>query len=221
MKKSALKNKKVILVIILAVLALAFKLFLDFTYVPAILMYHSIDEKENETKLSLCPAGFARQMQFLYEKGYRVISLDEMVDMIKNKTRVPHKTVAITFDDGYENNYTCAYTILKKYNFPATIFVITGKIGESGYLSWDELSQMQENNITIGSHTKSHPMLKYLPEKKIRDEVRDSKEILERNLGRKVKFIAYPGGSYDERVKSIVKESGYAAACGTNPGPSK
>ena len=68
-----------------------------------------------------------------------MISLDEMVDLIVNKKRIPHKTVSITFDDGYKNNYLCAYPILKKYNFPATIFIITSVVGEDEYLSWDEI----------------------------------------------------------------------------------
>lgn len=214
-------RKLVILGFAIIVIVVVFKLFLSFIYVPPILMYHSIDEHEDATKLSVSPEGFSGQMEFLYRHRYNVISLEEMADLIKKKKKIPPKTVTITFDDGYKNNFLYAYPVLKKYNFPATIFVITDFIGKDGYLTWADMNEMQENNITFGSHTKSHLWLPHLADEKLREEVFASKEILEKNLKKEIKFISYPIGAYDERVKRVVKEAGYAAACATNPGRDK
>ncbi len=215
-------TKKLILFgVILVTIVMVIRLFLSFIYVPPILMYHSIDEHENVTKLSVSPEGFSRQMGFLYKHKYNVISLEEMVELIKKGKKIPPKTFAITFDDGYKNNFLYAYPILKKYSFPTTIFVITNFIGKEGYLTLGDMKKMQENNITFGSHTKSHLWLPDLTDKKLREEVFGSKEILEKSLKNQIKFISYPIGAHDERVKSVVKEAGYTAGCATNPGPKR
>lgn len=201
--------------------AVGVRLFMTLAYVPPILMYHSIDENEELTKLSLCPLGFAKQMEFLYANKYNVVSLEDMARRIKEKKKIPFKTVTITFDDGYENNYLCAYPVLKKYNFPATIFIITNNVGKKGYLTWDEIREMRKNNITIGSHTQSHAWLPDLDADTLKEEVFGSKKILEEKTGHKIGVISYPIGAYDERVKAVVKDAGYLAACATNPGPGK
>jgi len=213
--------KKITWLIVFAVIIIALKLFMSYIFVPPILMYHSLDGKEYQTKLSLCPAGFSKQMEFLHKFKYNVISLEEMVTLIRDKKRIPHKTVAITFDDGYDNNYLCAYPVLKKYGFPATIFVITDFIGKEGFLTWDQIRQMQDNNITIGSHTKNHLWLPDQDDLILHEQVFGSKEALEKNTGGDIKFISYPIGAHDERVKNVVREAGYMAACATNPGPTK
>ncbi|MFH1791407.1 MAG: polysaccharide deacetylase family protein [Candidatus Omnitrophota bacterium] len=216
------KRNKILIFGVLAVfLAAAVRMFLASIYVPPILMYHSIDGNEEMSKLSLCPVGFARQMEFFHKHGYNVISLGEMVDLIKKGRRIPPKTVTITFDDGFRNNYLCAYPVLKRYGFPATIFVITGHIGSKDYLTWDDIKELQDNNITIGSHTKSHLWLVGMSDEKLRDEIFGSKEVLEKGTGRKIDFFSYPIGAYDERVQAVVKDAGYKAACATNPGPHK
>lgn len=217
-----MKNRKIIIFAFIAIIFfIILRFFLSFIYVPPILMYHSIDEYEDITKLSLCPEGFSRQMDFLYRHRYNVISLEDMVNLIKTKRKMPPRTVTITFDDGYKNNFECAYPILKKYNFPATVFVITNLIGKEGYLSLDDMKDMQENNITFGSHTKSHLWLPHLSSKELKEEIFESKDILERNLDKRIDFISYPVGAYDERVKDVVRDADFKAACATNPGPHK
>ena len=96
--------------------------------------------------------------------------------------------------------------------------MITNFIGKKGYLTWADMNQMQENNITFGSHTKAHLWLPHLADKELWEEVFGSKEILEKNLKKEIKFISYPIGAHDGRVKSVVKEAGYTAGCATNPG---
>jgi len=216
-----MRKKIVIISIVIVVLIAAGCFFLSTRYVPPILMYHSVDMFKDITKLSVSPETFSRQMAFLYRHKYNVISFEEMVKLIKNKERIPPKTVTITFDDGYINNYTEAYPILKKYNFPATIFMITSMIGKPAYLSWEHLKELKENGIAIESHTISHRWMPDLSDADLKKEVYESKKILEKGLKKKVNFISYPVGAYDKRVQSCVKQAGYKGACGTNPGPTK
>jgi len=203
------------------ILAVGTKIFLQAIYVPPILMYHYIDDKEDMSKLSLCPEGFSRQMKFLREHKYNVVSLEELVGMIKNKKKIPPKTVAVTFDDGMRNNFLCAYPVLKQYNIPATFFVPTNFVGTADYMTWDELKAMDGSLITIGSHTKSHLMLPYLSDEQIKDEIYGSKKTLEENLARPVTIFSYPVGSYNDKIKQLVIDAGYEAAAATNPGPGK
>jgi peptidoglycan/xylan/chitin deacetylase (PgdA/CDA1 family) len=215
--------KKKILVISLVVAAIAVavggKVFLDRAYVVPVLMYHSVDHNDKLTKLSVSPESFEKQMKFLHDNKYNVVGLDKIIDYLQKKEKVPPRTVAITFDDGYYNNYRYAYPVLKKYAMPATIFVIVGKIGQPGWLGWKEIREMSGSGIvTIGSHTVSHLWLPTMGTVYLKKELADSKRQLESHLGRSVDFFCYPIGAHDERVKNLVKEAGYACAVATNPG---
>lgn len=181
---------------------------------PVILMYHRIDTSTSKgSKLVVAPKSFARQMRFLSRANYKVISLEALVGHLRSNERLPQKSAVITFDDGYRDNYINAYPILKTYNFPATIFLVTDWVGRSGFLSRDEIQKMRENRISFGSHTLTHPKLPTLSKEKCREEILRSKEILEQKLNHEVKFFAYPYGAVNREVRDIVKEAGYEAAC--------
>ncbi len=216
-----LKNKRglILCAIFLALAGIAFKLFLDSIYHLPVLMYHSIDyTADKKDRMAVSPDNFARQMKYLRDHGYNVIPLDEAVSYIKQKKRPPPKTVAITIDDGYENNYKYAYPVLKQYHIPATMFVVINFIGKNGFLTWGEIREMSASGVVdIESHTKSHPWLTGVDDKRLKDELAGSREILERMLGKKVKFVCYPMGVYNEHVKSMVKEAGYEAGFATKP----
>ncbi len=186
-------------------------------YVVPVIMYHNIDYKK-DSALSVTPENFERQMRFLKSFGYNVISIDELAGLLKDKKPLKPKTIAITFDDGFENNYSSAYPVLKKYKLPATIFVIVNEIGKEGYLTWSELREMSENNIVIGSHTLTHAYLTSLDPETLDRELVLSKSILEEKLNRKVNVMSYPLGGFNEKVKEAVKKAGYTGACATSPG---
>jgi len=189
------------------------------TYVLPVLMYHSIDYNDRITKLSVSPESFEAQMEFLHKKRYNVLTLKEAIAFIMKKKRVPPKTLVITFDDGYYNNYAYAYPVLKKYKIPATIFVITSKMGEPGFINRKQLREMSDSGlITIGSHTVNHLWLPDISPKDLRYEVAESRRILEETLGKGVDTFCYPIGAFDENVKKTVEESGYICAVTTNPG---
>lgn len=192
-------------------------------YTVPILMYHYInDEEPSRSRLGVSPATFERQMRFLRERKYNVIPLEELADLIRNKREIPPKTAAITFDDGYLDNYTQAFPVLKKYNLPATFFVVINRIGKhlgnDDYMSWAQIKDLSESGlITIGSHSMNHPNLSEIEsEQEMESEILESKNILEERLGRKVNLFSYPFGGINHLARSIVISSGYQAAVGTN-----
>ncbi|MFH1854407.1 MAG: polysaccharide deacetylase family protein [Candidatus Omnitrophota bacterium] len=187
-------------------------------YVVPILMYHRIDDKADISRLSVCPDSFRRQMSFLKRWGYNVVRLEELPGLIK-KGRVPYNTAAITFDDGYENNFTRAYQILKEFNLPATIFVIPALIGLEDYLTWDQVVEMSESNVvSIGSHTMTHAWLPDSSEQKLDIEIFDSKRAIESHIRKSISSFSYPLGGFNEHVRDKVIKAGYDIAVATNPG---
>ena len=187
-------------------------------YVVPILMYHHFGYEENN--LYVTPENFSRQMAYLKNKGYEVISLDELVKGIKDNRKFKHKTVVITIDDGYKNNYTYGYLTLKKYGFPATIFIITNLIDKrQDFLSWDEIKVMSRNNISFGGHTKNHAYLPSIEKEEVLwQETAGCKKLIESKIGTPVDYFSYPVGGFTEEVKRALKQAGYKGACATNRG---
>ncbi|PIQ89062.1 MAG: polysaccharide deacetylase [Candidatus Omnitrophica bacterium CG11_big_fil_rev_8_21_14_0_20_42_13] len=189
-------------------------------YVLPILMYHKIDKEESlKTKLAVSPEAFEKQMAFLKRCKYNTVSLKEAVELIKAKKKIPHNTVVITFDDGYENNYTKAYPVLKKYNIPATIFVIVDFIGRPGYFTAEQVKELSGSGlVTIGSHTLEHKVLTQIDDLYLDKEIFYSKKILEVFTKKPVELLCYPLGAFNEKVRQKVIDAGYIAAVATNPG---
>jgi len=162
---------------------------------------------------------FEKQMKFLIKHNYNVLSLNELLELINNNENV-RKPVVITFDDGYEDNYTKAFPVLKKYDIPASIFMVAGLVSRKGFLSWDQLREMSEDNIDIGGHTMTHQDLsKIKDEKRLRYELYDSKKVLEKGLKKSVDLFAYPFNSkFDDKIIKVIEESGYKLACDGNVG---
>ncbi|MFH1645826.1 MAG: polysaccharide deacetylase family protein [Candidatus Omnitrophota bacterium] len=211
---------KVIIILVL-VLAVVFSIskFLKSAYVVPVLMYHKIDNNFMNSKLSVSPKSFEKQMRFLRKKNYNIVSLDKLKMLLSSKLPIPRKTIAVTFDDGYKNNYTAAFPTLKKYSIPATVFVVTDKVGRDGYMSWDDLKEMSENNIHIGSHTVSECFLPDIKDKEqLRKEIFDSRKIIRKKLPGQAEFFGYCSGGFNEEIRNLVIEAGYKGACATNPG---
>ncbi len=207
----------IVLIVVLILVAGGF-LWAKEQYVIPIVMYHRIDGQAKLSKLSVSPESFKRQMQFLKRHRYNVVKLDDLPDLIK-KGDVPYKTIAITFDDGYENNYTEAYPVLKEQNIPATIFISPALIGKEDYLGWDQVIELSESGlVSIGSHTMTHA---WLPGKAIQNldiEIADSKRAIESHLRKEIDSFSYPLGRFDKYVRKKVMDVGYKIAVATNPG---
>ena len=192
-------------------------------YVVPILMYHSVSPAAQPANaLAVRDSTFARQMRFLKEHHYQVLPLETLAGLIREKKQIPPKAIAITLDDGYKDNYLYAFPILKKYNLPATVFIIINEVGrpQNDRLSWEEIKQMQESGIiTFGSHTFGpDPLIKIRSEVDLKSEIFDSKRILEEKLGRPVTFFSYPEGMFNGKIRQLVVEAGYQGAVATNPG---
>ena len=173
-----------------------------------VLNYHMVNSMF--ISLAIEPEDFDWQMKYLVDHGYHTISPDELYAFLEGKGTLPDRPVLITFDDGYVDNYTNAYPILKKYNLKATIFIVTGFVSErKGYLTWDQLREMEQHGITAQSHTVTHAPLPELSDERIREELIVSKQQAEAELGHPIEFIAYPTGVHDLHIVGIAKEAGY------------
>ncbi|MBU0548540.1 MAG: polysaccharide deacetylase family protein [Candidatus Omnitrophica bacterium] len=208
-----------IILFVIIVLSGAFYFFWFFPrYTVPILVYHSIDYKEESP--FVVPENFIKQLEYIKRKGYEVITLDELVESIKSKKQLKRNKVVITFDDGYKNNFKYAYPILKRFGFPATVFLISDYMGnDKRFLSWEQVRIMFKDNISFGAHTKTHFYLGVVEDEKVAlEEIVGSKKKIEQEIGMAVDYFCYPGGGFNERVKEIVKQAGYKGACATNRG---
>ena len=224
-----MKFLKRLLGIILGVLLIGIGVFIFWMpryHVVPILMYHHVDYSQHVESLQSAnvvePDRFEWHMKYLKDHHFHVISVDDLVQGLKGKKRLPPKAVAITLDDGYEDNYTHAYPILKKYGYPAMIFLPSDLMNTTGFLTWDQIKEMVANNIDMGSHTRTHV---YLPDTiiggKAWDEIFMSKKILEDHLAVPIKYFCYPSGGFSEEIQVMVAQAGYEAAFTTNRGASR
>ena len=180
--------------------------------------YHQINDVD-ENMLTVSTTEFETQMAWLEGNGYQTITVSELLDFLEGKGSLPERPVLITFDDGYIDNYQCAFPILKKHNMKACIFLISEYISlYPNYLTWEQLTEMQASGIEFGSHTVDHNVLTELSPNSVNHELADSKSVLEKRLGRRVDVLAYPCGFTNEYIKSRVNFSGYRAAFTVNLG---
>jgi peptidoglycan/xylan/chitin deacetylase (PgdA/CDA1 family) len=209
---------------ILSIIALVFAVaagFIRQQYLLPIAMYHSVAPAVPKGDvLTVSVKAFDRQMEFLKKHKYNVITLEEAGELIKNKKKVPARAIVLTLDDGYKDNYTYAFPVLKKYNLPATIFIVVNEVGKPGWLSWDQIKEMRDSGlITFGSHTLTHPFLECVKDdQRLLDEIEGSRKILQEKLGRPVNTFAYPCGRFNARVREYAINAGYKDAVVTNPG---
>ena len=188
-----------------------------------VLLYHSVtgskigsDLEENTIDAKL----FEEQMDFLSSEKFNVISCNEAVKLLSAKKKFFPKTVAISFDDGYRDNYTNAIPILKRYNFPATLFINTDFLlkDESGtaYLSVQEIGKLKKIGlIDFGCHGKTHMMLSALDEESLEHEIAGAKNILQDVIGSDIRLFAYPyghSGSYNKKIMEKVQTAGFSGA---------
>lgn len=191
----------------------------DISAIP-VLYYHSVlEEKGNELRMP--PSQFREQMQYLKEHGYETISPAQLLSFFKGEGSLPKHPVLITFDDGYVDNYTNAYPILKEFGFSATVFMISGALDSSGFLSTSQIQDLAANGWTIGAHTKNHEHLPKLTAARQVDEMKGAKDALEEKLGRPVTAFAYPYGEYNSQIKKEAKDIGFTLAFTTERGWAK
>lgn len=191
-----------------------------------VLMYHRIqklspDDARNPLlkELTVEPEDFEAQMKYIHESGFTVISTHDIQNMVRAGLPIPEKALAITFDDGYKNNFEVAFPILRKYGFIATIFVVTRAIGTPGHLTWDDCARMLKAGFSIESHTVHHSDLTTLNPHELDMELEQSASSIYNSLGINVTSLAYPSGRYDKNVVAAMPACGYAAGWKKDGGP--
>lgn len=182
-----------------------------------VLYYHSVDPSEaNEVIIS--PDKLREQLQYIKDEGYTSLTMREVYDHLENNIEIPQKSILITFDDGYKDNYTNAFPILKELDMKATIFVITSGIDDGYYMDSAMLKEMADYGLDIESHTLNHKKLSELSYEEQLKELKDSKDFIENITGKEVLSVAYPFGSYNETTFKATKDAGYKMGFTTDRG---
>ncbi|WP_249937387.1 polysaccharide deacetylase family protein [Roseateles sp. DAIF2] len=190
-----------------------------------VLCYHRLGTGGG--KMSVSPAAFAAQMDWLARNNYRVIRLGQLAAYLEGREPLPPRSVVITFDDGYESVHRHALPVLRKHGMPATLFVYTDFIGAGDAVSWPQLQEMADSKlIEVQAHSKSHRNLierqagesdeRYL--QNLEQEIRGPRELLEKRLGIQVRHYAFPYGDANEQVLDQLARQRYTLAVSVNPG---
>lgn len=182
-----------------------------------ILYYHSVEESE-ANELIISPQKLKEQLQYILDQGYIPITLTEFNNYLVNNQPIPYKSIMITFDDGYMNNYTNAFPVLKELGIKATIFLMTVGVDEGYYLSSQQINEMIDYGIDIQSHTVNHVHLNELSYDEQLAELKNSREFIENITHREVIALAYPYGDYNNDTIRAAKEAGYTLCFTTNNG---
>lgn len=190
------------------------------TSIP-VLAYHriAVSGPAGLAPYRVSPDAFAEQMAFLRDNGYAVLSLAQFREAQVKGLAMPHRSVLLTFDDGYRDFAENALPVLAKHSFPAALFVVEDRVGgtadwdgafgePAALLDWADLRDVAQRNVAIGSHTRTHPHLSELSPEGTVAELSLSRTRLEAELGRPVTALAYPYGDTNPLVAT------WAACCG-------
>ena len=193
-----------------------------------VLTYHSIDK--SGSVISTAPETFRRQIKFLSENRYRVLPLGKIIEKLLSKEPISPKTIALTFDDGFQNFYSTVFPMLAAHGFSATVFLVTGFCGKfndwagnpsdlprSRLLSWREVKELKGCGIEFGAHAQTHPDLTRISSLEAEKEIAGSKAEIEDRLGEQVSIFAYPYGKFNSSVRRLT-ENAYRAACSVKLG---
>lgn len=179
-----------------------------------VLEYHKVDPEATDAarRYNVTTEEFTEQLDYLQSEGYTTITIMDLLRAKKGKGTLPERPIILTFDDGYEDNYTTLLPILEERGLKAVVFMVTNDIGRKGYLSWGELRDMQARGIEIGSHTANHQPLTSLDREKQAEEMKLSKLLMEWNGMKTIYSFSYPNGEYDEEMFALLQENEYLAA---------
>jgi peptidoglycan/xylan/chitin deacetylase (PgdA/CDA1 family) len=189
-----------------------------------ILTYHSIDNSGSANSIS--PVLFSQHLRYLKEKNFTVITLSQGLKLLAGHEAL-YKKVVLTFDDGYENFHSRAFPLLSQYHFPATVFVVARYVGREGtwekknrasaqrLMNWSQVEKLSHSGIEFGSKSLTHRDLTRISIDEVREEVEESRTMIEEHVGKGVHIFSYPFGLYNSTVREMVRKH-YDAAVGTN-----
>lgn len=185
-----------------------------------ILGYHGVAEgaQQDPENLLLSPAAFRAQIELMLDAGFQFVTVSSLGDEVRAGAVAPGR-IALSFDDGMEDNHHVVLPILREYGIPATIYVVTGLIGQPNpYLAGarmmtvEELREVAAHGVEIGAHTVSHPDLSTLGYQACLDEMTASRDRLAAVLGRRVETFAYPFCRYGPEAVAAARDAGFALA---------
>ena len=188
-----------------------------------ILYYHRVDDRLSPA-IGVSPQAFAAQMEYLRKKNYRSISFEQLADYFMKGRSLPSRPVIISFDDGYLDNFTRAYPILKQNGFRASIFLVSDYIGlrsewagctgedVAPLMSREQLLILIREGFELGSHTRRHTNLTAVPPEEARREVEEGKLNLENLLQKPIRSFAYPFGNFNPDIIEGVRKAGFTTA---------
>lgn len=187
-----------------------------------ILCYHNLNPVKRGS-MNMTPDKFESQIKWIKNNGYTIIPLKDAVAYLQGKRdSLPKKSVVITVDDGWKSVYTYMYPIVKKYNFPVTLFIYPQTISQgNNAMTWDELKKLQQTGLfNIQSHTYDHPNFKVMKkrlsaskyEQYVKMQMTKSKKILEDKMGTSITLLAWPFGIYNDYLEKQAANTGYDMA---------
>ena len=190
-----------------------------------ILMYHYVSEPpedadEYRLDLSVSPANFRAQLQYLADNDFTAVDLYDLSLAITGKRPLPPKPVILTFDDGYLDHYTNAFPLLQEFGFKGTFFIVTEFVdaGNPAYMNWEMIEQMAAAGMRMEPHSKTHADLRDQPRDVLIWQILGSQETLAAHIGYTPRYFCYPGGRYDEDTIAILKEKNFWGAVVTAGG---
>jgi peptidoglycan/xylan/chitin deacetylase (PgdA/CDA1 family) len=196
----------------------------DYCINVPVILYHHIQPLEIASQLGHEPLTvdsniFDEQIKYLKEHNYHAATADELVQALENHISLPDKSVLITIDDGYDDNYTYAFLTAKKYQFVMNFMIPTELIGKPGYMNWDHLREMHSSDYArIYNHTATHAALGQISQNEIDNELATSSADFKRELGLETNIFTYPYGSYNPLAIDELKRFGFIAGFTTDPG---
>lgn len=171
------------------------------------LCVHEVRDDRPQDELAITKANFRQIVREFKSQGYMFIDSNDIIAIKKGVMKQPEKAVFLSFDDGYEDNYTNAFPIIREEGVKATFFLVTDSIGKDNRMTVAQLKEMASYGMCFGSHTVNHSELSKLTAEQIQKEMNDSKYVLQHDYGIKVESLAYPGGFQSEEVLEKAKEN--------------
>lgn len=188
-----------------------------------ILLYHYVrgisrGRDPEGYRLAVSPATFSQQMALLRADGVHTVSLGDVIAALDRGTRLPPRSIVLTFDDGYDDFAEHAAPVLEENGFTATTFVVPGFLDRRGYMTTAQVQEVAAAGMTVGAHTMHHVDLAVVAQGVARDEITRSREVLQQLTGQPVLDFAYPYGIFTRSVETIVEQAGFRDAVSTEPG---
>lgn len=192
-----------------------------------VLMYHSISDYTGPhfRTFTISPAQLADQMRYLHQNGYTPLTTTDFASAVASQKPLPTRPVVLTFDDGFADFKTQALPVLKHYGFAGTVYIPTKYVGDTSrwmdsigegsrpLLTWQDIREISSSKIELGAHSHTHPEMDILSLVAAREEIIQSKLLLEDHLKRPITSFCYPHTYSNAAVRRLVREAGFTSAC--------